>query len=76
MTCSSCKKEKNQIHAKKSAIIKEVTNFMCQSCIDAGYEPRYMIILGGRSFGVDHVRHFVAKRLYIGNEISASELIG
>jgi hypothetical protein len=48
---------------------------MCESCINAKLEPRWLIILAGRSNGADAVREFVLKKRYIGNEISASELL-
>jgi hypothetical protein len=48
---------------------------MCESCINLKYEPRWTIILAGRQFGSDHVKDFIQKRKYIGQEISASELL-
>jgi hypothetical protein len=75
MECFSCGKQKNQVHPKKSDIIKGVTVLMCQSCIDAGYEPRWIIILGGRQNGPVSVKEYVHKRKYLGSEIMAHELI-
>ena len=75
MNCYSCGKQKNQLHAKDSDIIKGVTVLMCQSCIDAGYEPRWIVVLGGRQNGPDSVKNYVVKRKYFGAEISAHELI-
>ena len=48
---------------------------MCQACIDAKFEPRWVIVLGGRQRGADFVREYIVKRRYIGNEILANELI-
>lgn len=75
MKCSSCSRQKANLHAKKSDIINGVTVLMCQSCIDAGYEPRWIIILGGRQNGPSYVKNYVSKHLYVGNEILAHELI-
>lgn len=75
MNCYSCGKQKNKLHAKDSDIIKGVTVLMCQSCIDAGYEPRWIVVLGGRQNGPDSVKNYVVKRKYFGAEISAHELI-
>lgn len=75
MDCYSCGKQKHQIHSKSSDIIKGVTVLMCQSCIDAGYEPRWIVVLGGRQNGPESVKHYVAKRKYVGAEIMAHELI-
>ena len=75
MKCFSCNKEKNQIYAKKSDIINDVINYMCQQCIDLKFEPRWMVVLAGRSMGSHVVRDFIVKRRYIGPEITAQELI-
>ncbi len=72
--CYSCNKSKNQLHAKKSTLLT-INLLMCESCITSKFEPRWVIILAGRSSGADHVREFILKKRYIGNEISASELL-
>jgi hypothetical protein len=48
---------------------------MCETCITSKFEPRWIIILAGRQLGPESVRDFVLKKRYIGNEISASELL-
>lgn len=48
---------------------------MCESCITSKFEPRWAIILAGRQFGPDIVRDYILKKRYIGEEISASELL-
>lgn len=75
MECQCCKKQKHQLHPKKSDVLKGVVLLMCQSCIDAGYEPRAMVILAGRSNGPASVKEFIIKRRYLGAEILAHELI-
>ena len=72
--CYSCSKSKNKLNIKRSTIL-EINLFMCESCINLKYEPRWTIILAGRQFGSDHVKDFIQKRKYIGQEISASELL-
>jgi hypothetical protein len=72
--CYSCNKSKHKLNAKKSSLLP-INLLMCESCIDAKLEPRWLIILAGRSNGADAVREFVLKKRYIGNEISASELL-
>ena len=73
--CYSCGKQKNELHPKKSEILDGVISFLCQSCIDAKYEPRWAIVLAGRSKGTSYARDFIIKRRYIGKEILANELI-
>lgn len=72
--CYSCNKTKNKLNAKKSALLP-INLLMCESCINSKFEPRWVVILAGRSNGADYVREFVLKKRYIGNEISASELL-
>jgi hypothetical protein len=72
--CYSCNKNKHKLNAKKSSLLP-INLLMCETCINAKLEPRWVIILAGRSSGADHVRDFVLKKRYLGNEISASELL-
>lgn len=73
--CYSCNKQKSELHPKKSEILDGVTSLMCQTCIDSRYEPRWIIVLAGRSKGADSVKDFVIKRRYVGNDILANELL-
>jgi len=72
--CYSCNKNKNQLTAKKS-ILLPVTLLMCESCISSKFEPRWVVILSGRQNGPESVRDFVLKKRYVGDDISASELL-
>jgi len=49
--------------------------FLCQSCLDLKYEPRWVVILAGRQKGPEYVREHIVKNLYVGNKISAEEII-
>ena len=75
MLCYSCEKQKNQLLPVESSILKGNILLMCQTCIENKFEPRWVIILGGRQFGPAHVKDFIVKRRYIGKEIFANELI-
>ena len=75
MQCFSCGKQKNELQPKKSDIINGVTLLMCQTCVDSKFEPRWVIILGGRQNGVEYVREYIIKRRYVGRVIDAEELI-
>ena len=48
---------------------------MCQACISAKYEPRFLVILFARKNGFDSVRDYIKKRRYYGDEIKASDVI-
>jgi len=72
--CYSCNKSKNKLEAKKSSLLP-INLLICETCISGKLEPRWVIILSGRSNGSDHVKEYIVKRRYIGNEITASELL-
>lgn len=75
MVCSSCDQPKNKLFAKKSKLVGGATLFMCQTCLDNGYEPRWAIILAGRTAGVASIRQYIIQGLYVGEKISASEIV-
>lgn len=72
--CYSCNKTKNKLDVKKSSLLP-INLFICETCSSSKFEPRWVIILAGRSKGPDHVKEHIVKRRYVGNEISASELL-
>jgi hypothetical protein len=72
--CYSCNKNKNKLNLKRSSLLP-INLLLCETCIVSKMEPRWVIILSGRQLGPEYVREFVVKRRYIGNEISASELL-
>jgi hypothetical protein len=73
--CYSCNKPKNELQPKKSELLDGVTSLMCQTCIESRFEPRWIVVLAGRSRGASYVRDFVIKHRYVGDEILANELI-
>lgn len=72
--CYSCSKTKNKLNAKRSSLLP-INLLMCETCINSKLEPRWVIILAGRQNGMDSVKEFVVKKKYIGEDISASELL-
>lgn len=72
--CYSCNKTKSQLQVKRSTLLP-INLLMCETCIISKFEPRWLIILAGRQNGSEFVRDFVIKKRYIGNDISASELL-
>lgn len=75
MKCASCGKQKASVSPRKSTIFNGATFLVCDTCRDKKYEPRHFIIIVGRSKGTDAVREHINKRLYVGPEITAVELI-
>jgi len=72
--CYSCNKSKNELASKKS-ILLPVNLLLCKSCTDNKLEPRWIIILAGRQYGSEHVKEHIAKKKYVGTDITASELL-
>ena len=72
--CYSCNKSKNKLVVKKSSLFP-INLLMCESFILSKLEPRWAIILSGRQNGSDSVKDLILKRKYIGDEITASELL-
>lgn len=72
--CYSCNKNKNQLNLKRSSLLP-INLLICETCVASKFEPRWVIILSGRQMGSEYVREFIVKKKYIGNEISASELL-
>jgi hypothetical protein len=75
MICYSCNKTKNKLNPVASTLLVGTNLLMCQMCIDSKFEPRWVIILAGRTLGPEKVRDFILKRRYVGKEIFANELI-
>ena len=72
--CYSCNKSKNELSAKKSVLLP-VNLLLCKACTDNKLEPRWIVILAGRQYGSDHVKEHIAKKRYVGVDITASELL-
>jgi hypothetical protein len=72
--CYSCNKSKNNLVVRKSALLT-INLFICETCIDLKFEPRWVIILSGRQNGLDHIKEYILKKRYIGKEIAATEVI-
>lgn len=75
MLCSSCGKQKADLHPKKSRLMSGVTLYLCDGCARAKMEPRYIIILVGRAEGTPAVADYIRNHRYIGQDILAKELI-
>ena len=72
--CYSCNKTKNKLSIRKSSLLP-INLFLCQTCIDQKFEPRWVVIVAGRQKSIEDVKDFIHKKRYVGSEISASDLI-
>jgi NAD-dependent SIR2 family protein deacetylase len=74
MLCSSCKKQKKDIHLHTSRLIKSMKLYYCNKCELEKLEPRFVIILAGRSQGMGVISDYLKRHRYLGDEITAKEL--
>jgi hypothetical protein len=72
--CYSCNKSKNKLNVRKSSLMP-INLLMCETCINSKFEPRWLVVISGRQNGPDSVKDIVLKRRYIGNDITAEELL-
>lgn len=72
--CYSCNKSKNKLEAKKSSLLA-INLLICETCSSGKLEPRWVVILAGRTNGPDYVKEIILKKRYLGADITASELL-
>jgi hypothetical protein len=75
VVCSVCSGAREQLHPKKSRLLKTVTLYLCNECLKGNKEPRYLIILVGRTKGPLTVVDYVKHHRYEGEPILAKELL-
>lgn len=75
MNCQSCNEQRNKLHRVKSALIPSMEINICSDCKSSKMEPRWIVVLAGRSHGAEHVQEVVTKRRYKGREIELKELL-
>ena len=75
MLCSVCKKNRETVTPKQSKLLPSTRLFLCNACLDGGFEPRYLIILTARGGDMTTIKPYIAKHLYVGDKITAEELI-
>lgn len=74
-TCSVCSAQRANLVVKNSKLMPSMKLYLCSSCLQEGKEPRYLVILVGRSKGTEVVSKYIKGRKYDGEEILASELV-
>lgn len=76
LICNSCSMPKATLEKRKSKITN-MDIFICRTCIDSGYEPRHLLIIGYRSG--DNIRKkaigLIEERLYVGETIALTEVL-
>lgn len=75
MICTSCGKNRAELHSRQSRLMPGVTLLLCNACLEKKYEPRFIVILYGRVNGMPAISDYIANRKYVGAEITARELV-
>lgn len=75
MVCSSCDRQKANLSTKNSRLLPKMKLYLCEECIKAKREPRYVIILAAREFGVGLVSEYIISKRYIGDDILGREIL-
>lgn len=73
--CAACQKNKFQLRFRKSRLNGQKM-LVCNTCFDAGYEPRWLVILSAQDDkDSPPVRDCLINHKYEGSEISALDLM-
>jgi hypothetical protein len=76
LLCQSCGEQKMTLQRAKSSLIKGMELTMCATCIENKYEPRFIVILATRSYGMnDTIKKVINDRKYLGDVIAASDIL-
>jgi hypothetical protein len=75
MICSVCKKNKAEVHAKKSKLMPDMKLLLCNDCLEEKREPRFAIVIYGRENGFEPIRKYIKDHRYVGDPITARELV-
>ncbi len=75
ITCTVCGSQRANLNVRKSKLLPSMKLYLCSECEEAQKEPRFIIILVGRSRGPESVAKYIKNRRYEGKEILASELV-
>lgn len=75
MKCQSCGKPKAELSIVSSKVMAGSKWNLCEDCKSNGYEPRWALILVGRSLGLDRIKTYISKRKYVGEEILLRDIV-
>ena len=73
--CTSCQKIKHTLRQRKSKLNPGMQMFLCNTCFEGKFEPRWLIILVGKQNGLGAVKDYLKNKRYFGDEIAAVDLI-
>lgn len=75
MICSICDGHKQAVKKRNSRLIESMSFYSCDTCTKAKKEPRYIVVLAGRTYGIEKVADHLKRKLYDGSDIAAADLV-
>lgn len=76
LICQSCDEPKQALKRVNSRIATEWSINLCHDCASNKFEPRYLLILAVRQFGMNKVvEDYIKNHKYVGKEISAKDIL-
>lgn len=72
--CSVCDQVRHQLRARKSKLLPQQSLYLCNDCATRRYEPRWIIIMAYRRYGLEYVKDYLNPKRYHGDEILLKEL--
>jgi len=73
--CSCCNHQRAELSPVESNLFNQQTLLMCNTCIDARHQPRWLIIIAARSTGMNNkITRLIRDQKYCGKEITGKEL--
>lgn len=75
LNCTVCRKQKLQLRPRKSKLVPGMQMFLCNDCFNGKKEPRFAVIMAGRSGGIEAVQEYITKHRYVGEDILAIDFL-
>jgi hypothetical protein len=76
LRCQSCDLPKQSLERVESRIATAWKLNLCRECQKDRFEPRFLIILAIRQFGLSpKISEYIKKRRYVGEDIRAVEIL-
>lgn len=73
--CTSCQKQKHHLRSRPSKLKPDTMIYLCETCFKNNFEPRWIVMMVGRSEGFDAIKGYVKPQRYIGEPIRLEDMV-
>ena len=73
--CASCRNQKHHLTMRKSRLKPDTALLLCDTCIKNRLEPRWIVMMIGRSEGFDAIKDYIRPQRYIGEPILLEDMV-